>query len=94
MLALDDLLKAPYSFGDRHVLSDIDGKLLGNRKRLRKESLHLSCAGNGKLIFLGKLIHAHYGNYILQFLVSLKDSLNVPCDSVMLLADYLGGEDS
>ena len=64
-------LEAAQGFFQRHILAGHTGKLLRNMERLRKETLYLTGAVDGDLIVLRKLIHAHDGNDILQFLIAL-----------------------
>ena len=76
VLAFKDFVEAADGFGKRNVFSLKSGELLCNVERLRKESFNLSCAGNGKLLFLGKLIHTKNRDDVLKLFVLLKNLLN------------------
>ena len=63
-------------------------------ERLRQESLNLSCTAYKQLIIIRKLVHTHNGYDIHKLVIALKNTLNLPRNCVMLLAESLGIEDS
>ena len=63
-------------------------------KRLGKESLNLSRTADKQFILVGKFVHAHNGNDVHKFVITLKHALNFTGDFVMLLADYIGRQNT
>ena len=62
--------------------SDLEG--------LRQETLDLTGAGDGELVFFGQLIHTQNGNNILERFVILQDLLHATGNVVVVLSDDVG----
>ena len=90
MLAVDYLRKTSDGFGHRDVNSLESVEVFGNVEGLGEEVLDLPGTLYQQLIVIGQLIHAHASDYVPEFVLALKDSLNFTGYTIMLLANDLG----
>ena len=65
-------------------------EVFGNVEGLGEEVLDLPGTLYQQLIVIGQLIHAHDSDYVHEFVIALKDSLNFTGYTIMLLANDLG----
>ena len=89
MLACKDFLEASDGFLQRNVSAGGAGELFSYEERLRQESLDLSCTSNDDFIVVGKFFHTEDGDDILEFLVTLQNSLYAAGYFVVFFAEYV-----
>src|SRR5579883_3597146 len=74
-LTVQYLAEATHRLTQRNEDAWPTGEYLGNEHRLRQESLDLSCARHGKLVFVAQLFNTENRDDVLEIFVSLQDSL-------------------
>ena len=86
-LAVDDLAEPMDRVVERYVCTLDARELLGYEERLRQESLDLTGTLDEDLILVRQLVHAHDGDDIHEFLISLEDSLDLFRDEIVFFAE-------
>src|SRR3984885_3100306 len=87
VLAFDDFLEAANRVFNLDVFAFEAGELRCDEHRLRQESLNLTRAGYGALVFVRKFFDAENGDDVLQVFVALENRLHGARHGVMLLPD-------
>ena len=82
-LAFAKLLEAANGFFDRSDLTSLACEGLSHDEGLTQETLNTPCASNNLFVFLRKLVHTQDGDNVLEFTVTLKNSLDVARNTIM-----------
>src|ERR1700722_16319898 len=88
-LTFHDHLEAADGFLQRHVLARRAREDFRDVERLRQETLDLTSARNGELVFRREFIHAQNRDNVAQFLIALQRLLHATRDGVMLFANHV-----
>ena len=94
MLASKNLLEGTDGVGKGDETTLITSEDLSDSEGLGQETLDLTSALDGQLVFFGQFVHTKNGNDILERLVVLEDLLDTSGDFVVLLTDDTGVKDT
>ena len=87
MFAFQDFFEAADCFFQRNILTGSTGKLFSNKECLAEEFLDFTSTGNSQLVVLAQFFHTKNCDNILQFFVTLQNSLYATSYIIVLFTD-------